>query len=101
MPSQLLFLPAGRLKLKLLVFSNFTLVDIKTQVLVMALWMELDSGTMRGATAPRLQGHKVIVLVVFRVQNIFNDEKEIEQEGLTLRKLSVGTGINASITYNF
>ena len=28
-------------------------------------------------------------------------EKEIEQEGLTLRKLSVGTGINASITYNF
>ncbi len=39
--------------------------------------------------------------IKFRVQNIFNDEKEIEQEGLTLRKLSVGTGINASITYNF
>ena len=39
--------------------------------------------------------------IKLRVQNIFNDEKEIEQEGLTLRKLSVGTGINASITYNF
>ena len=39
--------------------------------------------------------------IKFRIQNLLNDEKEIEQEGLTLRRLTVGTSLNASLTYNF
>ncbi|MEW9799580.1 TonB-dependent receptor domain-containing protein [Alteromonas sp. CYL-A6] len=36
-----------------------------------------------------------------RIQNILNDDKEIEQEGLLLRKETVGTSIRATYKYTF
>ncbi|MDC8829997.1 TonB-dependent receptor domain-containing protein [Alteromonas gilva] len=39
--------------------------------------------------------------IKLRLQNILNDDKEIEQEGLLLRQETVGTGISASIKYEF
>ncbi|NVK54522.1 MAG: TonB-dependent receptor plug domain-containing protein [Alteromonadaceae bacterium] len=39
--------------------------------------------------------------VKLRVQNLLNDDKEIAQEGLLLRRETVGTGISASVKYEF
>ncbi|CAD5291053.1 TonB-dependent receptor [Alteromonas sp. 38] len=39
--------------------------------------------------------------VKLKFQNILNEDKEIEQEGLLLRRESVGTGISASVKYDF
>ena len=39
--------------------------------------------------------------VKLKFQNILNEDKEIEQEGLLLRRETVGTGISASVSYDF
>jgi hypothetical protein len=37
----------------------------------------------------------------FKFQNLLGEDKEIEQEGLLLRRETVGTTISASVQYDF